>query len=204
MSWYRKAKEEAVLPEFDPSPEWERLASGEGRIVTATAKDSYEAALEEVAEFSGDPMSLFTERNPGKNMAGFDSLYVDPSGRIHLIRQHSHDEVAGKIMRRMNPEAVPPGNPRSKGGGWRPHDFAVASGIQRFQIYGDGMGVTIDMNRPSNRAQLDAIREAFSFTPMKRFVAEITLDGKILNHLTSFKDLVHFVNNWNLHPPKDP
>lgn len=193
----------AELSEFDPTPEWERLANGEDRIVTADVKDppDYEAALGNVAESSGDAMRLFTEKNLeknlGKNMAGFDSLYIGPSGKLFLIRSHSHDETAGNIMKKMNPGAIPPGNVKSKGRGWRPHDFAVASGIQRMQIYHDGMGVTIDMNRPPNRRQLDAIREAFSFTPMDKFVAEITLDGQIVTHLTSFKDLVHFVNNWN-------
>ena len=197
-------------PEFDPSPRWGEPAHP-GRFVTAgvldldsftsNAPEDYERVLEERAGYAGDVAGLFRTQRPGSNMLGFDSLYLGPSGKMFMLQPHTHDETARAVLRSIHPDL--PANPVKgrKAGGYTHTDLTRASGIQRIQIYRDGMGVTIEMSRPPNRTQLNAIRDAYMMTPMDRFVAEINLGGKTLAHLTSFGQLVHFVNNWD---PDDP
>lgn len=201
-------------PRFDPSPRWGEPVPvpvrGTG-VRTAGVMDmvefvpgeseAYEDALAGFSKFQGGVPDLFSTQRPGGNVKGFDSLYVGPSGKVFMLDPHQHNETARKVLRTVHPDL--PAN-LSKGmlaGGYSHTDLTMASGIQRIQIYRDGMGVTIEMSRPPNRTQLNAIRDAYMMTPMDRFVAEINLGGKTLAHLTSFGQLVHFVNNWD---PDDP
>ena len=202
-----------VLPEFSPSPYWgqvpmNRSAAGPAvaPFVQPPAVDStpYERALADAAQFHGDVDDLFMQRKPGSNMKSLDSLYVGRNGEYFLLRPHSHDEVAREVLRTVDPNLPAVKRKGWPSGGYTHHDLGRASGgIMRTQFYPDGMGVTIDMNSPPNRAQLDAIRRGYRNTPMERFVAEITLDGKILAHLTSFGQLVHLVNSFDPNHPED-
>lgn len=204
-----------VLPEFDPSPRWGEPIPvppdrGDG-VRTAGIMDSaglvpaestaYEDALSGHSQFQGGVGELFSTQRPGTNMKGFDSLYLGPSGTIFMLRPHTHDATARSVLRSVHPELPAAFSKGHLSGGYTHTDLTQASGIQRFQIYRDGMGVTVEMSRPPNRRQLDAIRDIYMMTPMERFVAEITLGGKLISHLTSFGQLVHFVNNWD---PDDP
>jgi hypothetical protein len=201
-------------PRFDPSPRWGEPVPvpvrGTG-VRTASLMDldefvpgefeAYEEALGNISKFRGGVPALFTDHNPGHNIKGFDSLYVGPSGDVFLLQPHQHNETARRVLRTVHPDLPLNLVKGHLAGGYSHTDLTRVSGIQRIQIYPDGMGVTIEMSRPPNRAQLDAIRDTYSMTPMERFVAEINLDGKNVAHLTSFSQLVHFVNNWN---PDDP
>jgi hypothetical protein len=142
---------------------------------------------------------LFSQHNPGgHNLLGFESLYLGPSGDFFLLQPHTHDDTARSVLRSVHPELPAVKDRRlKKGGGYTHTDLTKASGIQRIQIYRDGMGVTIDMENPPNHTQLSAIRDAYMMTPMQTFVAEITMGGKLLAHLTKFDQLRAFVNNFD-------
>ena len=202
-------------PRFDPSPRWGEPIpvppSREAGVRTAGVMDvpefapgepeAYEDALGNVARFRGGVPELFSTQMPGMNMKGFDSLYVGPSGDVFMLTPHQHNETARSVLRAVHPD-LPANLVQGRvAGGYSHTDLTRASGIQRIQIYRDGMGVTVEMANPPNRRQLDAIRDAYMMTPMDRFVAEINLNGETLAHLTSFGQLVHFVNNWD---PDDP
>lgn len=200
--WYKKyTRARESLPEFDLPPYWERRPF---RRQAATSSDpqEYIDALRNVALFSGDVAELFREENPGRNLSGFSSLYVSPDGEFYLIPSHQHNEIARDVLRAVDPNLPPVKKRYMRGGGYTATDLARTAGIQRVQIYNDGMGVTIDMAYPPTSKQLQAIREAYSMTPMRRFVAEIVYDGKPLTHLHSFRDLVYFVNNFDPDNPE--
>lgn len=198
------------LPRFDPSPRWGEPVPVR-RIVRAELADVgefvperpavYEEALGGLSQFTGGVPELFSTMNPGSNTKGFDSLYLGPSGTVFMLRPHTHAEIARSVLRNVHPDLPSILTKGRVAGGYSHSDLTKASGIQRFQIYRDGMGVTIEMSNPPGRRQLDAIRDIYRMTPMDRFVAEINLDGRTLAHLTSFGQLVHFVNNWD---PDDP
>jgi hypothetical protein len=204
------AKLRELLPEFHPSPHWGEPLRRSG-VRTAGVMDVadfvpgesgvYEDALANVAGFHGGVADLFSTQKPGQNMKSFDSLYVGPSGNIFMLQPHSHDETARRVLRTVHPELPAIMTEGRVAGGYTHTDLTQASGIQRIQIYRDGVGVTVEMSRPPNGAQLNTIRDAYTMTPMGRFIAEITLNGELLTHLTSFGQLVHFVNNWD---PDDP
>jgi hypothetical protein len=187
------------VPQFEPSPHWGRPPiPSPSPSFAPVAPEVYEEVLAGMARFVGEVDELFRLHRPGiNNMAGFASLYLGPSGRFFLLRPHSHLEVAGKIMRSLHPHVPPPGCRRSKGGGWSHSDLSLVSAIQRLQIYGDGIGVTVNMDNPPNQMQLDAIRSAYLRTPMGRFAAEIDHDGRTLITLGSFAELVRFVGCWD-------
>jgi len=207
-----------VLPEFHPSPHWGRPVQLKTAAVAKAPPQSgfqpedYERVLEGLARFRGGPADLFSTQNPGgNNMMGFDSLYLGPSGDFFLLQPHTHDETSRSVLRGVDPTlpAKKCDSPRApsgkrkpmKAGGYTHTDLTKASGIQRVQIYRDGMGVTIEMSNPPTSRQLDAIRKAYSMTSRNRFVAEITYDGVLVGHLQSFAELVHFVNNFD---PENP
>ncbi len=195
-----------VLPEFHPSPRWGEPVRRSG-VRTAGVMDmaefvpgeseAYEEALADIARFHGGVADLFTAHNPGQNMRGFDSLYVGSSGNVFMLDPHRHDETARRVLRTVHPELPEILTKGQKAGGYTHTDLIQASGVQRIQIYSDGMGVTVEMSRPPNHDQLRTIRDIYSMTPMERFVAEINVDGKLLTHLTTFPQLVNFVDNWN-------
>ena len=198
-----------VLPEFEPSFRWGEPAPVHGTGTRAAnimdvdgfvpeESGVYEDVLEEFSKFRGGVDELFSTQRPGQNLKGFNSLYVGPSGDAFLLDSHQHDETARSVLCTVHPDL--PANLRGKrlkAGCYSHTDLTLASGIQRIQIYRDGMGVTVEMRRPPNGEQLGAVRDAYMLTPMDRFVAEINLDGELVAHLTSFGQLVHFVDNWD-------
>lgn len=194
----------AASAELPPDPSWcGHSVSPPERSFTPAAPEVYEEVLAGLARFVGDVDELFRIHRPGNaNMNGFESLYVGPSGRFFLLRPHTHDETARTVLRTVHPELPP--NLRGKGlkaGGYKHTDLTLASGIQRIQIYRDGMGVTVEMCRPPNGRQLEAVRDAYMKTPMSKFVAEINVVGTTLGWFESFGELVAFVNEWD---PNDP
>jgi hypothetical protein len=201
--WYKKS-----IPEFKPSKFWS-LNIKEAQVIEGLPDfekkdvDAYSNSLAELATFHGNANELFQTQNVGKNMMGFDSLYLAPTGEFFLIHPHTHDMVSRDILRAVHPElpATKENSKYQKGGGYSHVDLTKLSGIQRVQIYSDGMGITIEMTSPPNTKQLNAIRDAYMLTPMKRFVAEISFNGEMVASLTSFRELVHFVNNFD---PKNP
>lgn len=204
-----------VPPEFDPSPRWGEPVPvpvrGTG-VRTASLMDldefvprdpdAYEEALANVAGFHGGVADLFSTQRPGQNMKGLDSLYVGPSGSIFMLDPHQHNETARKVLRTVHPD-LPPNLVKGRlAGGYRHTDLTLASGIQRIQIYPDGMGVTAEMCRPPNGLQLGAVREAYMLTPMERFVAEINVAGTTVGWFTSFGELAEFVGGWDPTKPE--
>lgn len=189
----------AELPELAPSPHWgQPIVPPPSLPFTPAAPEVYEDVLAGLARFVGGVAELFDTRRPGNdNMMGFESLYLGPSGRYFLLHTHTHLDTAGKVMRAVHPDVPPPGPRRSKGGGWSHRDLTLASGIQRVQIYRDGMGVTVNLDRPPNRTQLEAVAEAFARTPMQRLAAEMDSHGRTLVTLGSFYELVEFVGIWD-------
>jgi len=193
----------AALPLFVPSPHWGVPIVPPPPLPFAPAtSEVYEDVLAGLARFVGGVQELFGTRRPGKdNMTGFESLYLGPSGRFFLLHPHTHLETAGRVIRTVHPGAPASGPRNSKGGGWSHRDLTLASGIQRIQIYRDGMGVTVNLDHPPNRTQLVAVAEAFARTPVSRFAAEIDSGGRTLVTLGSFGELVGLVNEWD---PTDP
>ena len=191
------------LPQFDPSPHWgERAVPAASPTFTPAAPEAYEEVLARLARFVGDVDELRGTQRPGnRNLKGLDSLYLGRSGVFYLLQPHTHDIIAGTVMRKIHPEVPPSGDHKSKGGGWTHHDLSRASGIQRIQIYSGGMGVAVNMDNPPNRAQLDVVREAHARTPRARFVAEIDLGGRTLVTLGTFDELARFVSHWDPHDP---
>jgi len=210
------AESREVPPHFDPSPRWGEPVPvpvrGTG-VRTASLMDldefvprdpeAYEDALGNVARFRGGVTDLFRTQRPGtNNVKGFDSLYVGPSGNVFMLDPHQHNETARRVLRTVHPEL--PANPVKRvAGGYTHTDLTLASGIQRIQIYRDGMGVTVEMCRPPNGLQLGAVREAYMLTPMERFVAEINVAGTTIGWFTSFGELVEFVNGWDPTQPEE-
>lgn len=195
---------------FDPSPHWgpqgsTRTAS-KNPVPDMPASDVYEEALGGLAKFRGGVNDLFSRHKPGQqNLAGFDSLYLGTSGDFFLLPPHRHDDMARSVLRSVHPDlpAVKRDGGAARGAGGYTHtDLTRASGIQRIQIYRDGMGVTIDMENPPNHIQLSAIADAYMMTPMQTFVAEITMGGKLLAHLTKFDQLRAFVRNFDPSSPE--
>ena len=186
-----------LIETFDSSSDWVK-ATSEGKFVKQSQKkvspQDYEEALAKHSDFYGKATD-FEGRPIGKNMKGFDSLFIGPLGNVFQLMPHQHNQVSKNVMRSLNPEETPMGKD------WGHQDLSNASGAVRFQVYRDGMGVTINMNNPPNLSQLNAIREMYKQTPMERFIAEITFDGEIIAHLTSFSQLANFVNQFN---PADP
>ena len=203
--WYKRKS--SSLPEFEPSPYWGKpllVKQAQSSIVNlvnpnAVSQEEYDNELAKLSLFHGNVANLFLTHNVGKNLMGFDSLYLSPDGEYFLIPSHSHDEVSRKVLRSINPElpACKENCKYQKGGGYTHSDLTQVTGIQRVQIYNDGMGITIEMSNPPNIKQLNAIRDAYEMTSQDRFVAEINYDGKLIKHLKSFKELVSFVNNFD-------
>ena len=193
----------AALPHFQPSPHWcVPIVPPPPQAFAPVLPEAYEEALAGVARFVGSASGLFTGPRPGQNMKGFDSLYVGPSGDLFLLHPHQHNETARQVLRTVHPEL--PANPVKRvAGGYTHTDLTQASGIQRIQIYRDGMGVTVEMCRPPNDGQLGAVREAYMLTPMGRFVAEINVVGTTVGRFTSFGELVEFVNGWDPTEPEE-
>jgi hypothetical protein len=191
------------LPRFDPSPHWLKAMTRRAEVAAVPAvydSDVYEEALGGLSRFHGSVNEVFDKHKlGGSNLAGFDSLYLGPSGKLFLLEPHTHDDTSGKVLRKVHPEMS--FNKRLKGGGCTHTDLSSRSGIQRLQVYRDGMGVTIDMGNPPNQTQLGAIRSVFKQTPMETFIAEINFEGKTVATLKSFSELVSFVNNFD---PKNP
>ncbi len=208
MSWYQDSKERMIPRKFEPSAAWMQLYSFVRTAAipdgfTPAEPEAYEQALAGKSQWSGPDIDrLFKKHNPGQNMRGFDSLYIGPSGSYYLLHPHTHDMTAYEVIRGIhgNSYQSPTANPAHKFGGITHTDLSHLSGIMRIQIYGNGMGVTIDMNHPPTPAQLEAIRQVYMRTLQEKFVAEITLNGTTLRHLTSYEDLVDFVNNYA--PPR--
>jgi len=205
MSSRPPADSASSLCQFEPSPHWgEPFVDAPALHFAPACGDRYEAALGQLTDlvrFVGGVEELFARHRPGENLKGFDSLYVGPSGRSYLLHPHTHDRTAGSVMRLVHEKVEPPGGAdrHSKGGGWAHAHLTLASGIQRVQLYSDGMGVTVEMGRPPNRTQLGAIREAYLRTSMSRFAAEINRYGRTLVTVGSFDALAQVVHLWNPH-----
>ena len=195
------------LPHFTPSPHWGKpLWCPTSLDITPAAPEAYEAALAGLASFAGDVEELFRTQRPGtNNLKSFDSLYLGKSGTFYLLHPHTHDVTAGRVIGSVHPGIRPPGVAKkyAKGGGWTHSDLTLLSGIQRIQIRGNGVGVTVEMGHPPNRTQLDAVRAAYSMTPMQLFVVEIDRGGHTLFTLGSFDDLVDLVNHWDPEQPEE-
>jgi hypothetical protein len=189
----------AELPRFAPSPHWGVPVVPPPSLPFApVATEVYEEVLAGLARFVGGVAELFDTRRPGDdNMMGFESLYLGPSGRFFLLHPHTHLDTAGRVIRSVHPGVPAPGPRRSKGGGWSHRDLTLVSGIQRVQIYRDGMGVTVNLDHPPNLTQLGAVREAYARTPTQRFAAEVDSGGRTLVTLGAFGELVEFVNGWD-------
>ena len=198
------AKLVKVLPEFEPSPRWgEPLVPPPPLPFTPADPEVYEDTLAGLARFVGDVGELFRTQLPGINMNGFDSLYLGPSGRFFLLHPHTHDETARTVLRTVHPD-LPVSKVKGRtAGGYKHTDLTRASGIQRIQIYRDGMGVTVEMCRPPNSGQLEAIREAYMLTPMVLFVAEINVAGTTFGRFALFGELVEFVGSWDPGEPDE-
>lgn len=205
--WY-KSKEVLI---FSPSIYWGRTSflkqaqSTNSFLTDINPVDIlYNDALAELSTFHGGVAELFTEKNPGKNILGFSSLYLSSDGEYFLIPSHTHDEVSRKVLRKVNPQlpSHQNGAEKLKSGGYTHNDLTQISGIQRVQIYNDGMGITIEMSNPPNIKQLNAIKDAYEMTTQKHFVAEVVLNNELITHLTFFRQLVYFVNNFDPEHPE--
>jgi len=195
----------AVLPELIPSPHWGVPIVPPPPLPFAPAtSEVYEDVLAGLARFVGDAGELFRTQRPGNaNAMGFESLYVGPSARFFLLHTHTHDETARTVLRMVHPDLPASKVKGRKAGGYKHFDLTLASGIQRIQIYRDGMGVTVEMCRPPNGGQLGSVRDAYMRTPMSRFVAEINVVGTTTGRFTSFGDLADFVGNWDRAEPDE-
>jgi len=205
VSKHHAADGSTEFPRFHPSPRWGvPIVPPPPLPFTPAAPEVYEDVLAGLARFVGGVAELFDTRRPGNdNMTGFESLYLGPSGRIFLLHPHPHLDTAGRVIRTVHPGAAAPGPRRSKGGGWSHRDLTLASGIQRVQIYRDGMGVTVNLDHPPNRTQLEAVAEAFARTPMQRFAAEMDSGGRTLVTLGAFADLAEVVGGWDPTQPDE-
>jgi hypothetical protein len=207
--WYKKKKKELI--EFNPSCFWGDVSflktasaqlSGVPDFVPYADEKLYSEELSNLADFYGDVDNLFSQ-NVGRNIHGFDSLYLDREGNFALIQPHTHNAIARDVLTSVYPElpSKKEDSKYKKGGGYTHADLTQLSGIQRIQIYNDGMGITVEMRNSPNKRQLSAIRDAYSMTTMDKFVAEIRLDGEIIAHIDTFSEFVYFVNNFD---PNDP
>ncbi len=186
------------LPRFHPSPHWGvPLVPPPSLPFTPAAPEVYEEVLAGLARFVGEAGEMFRTQRPGVNSKRLDSLYVGPSGSIFMLDPHQHNETARKVLRTVHPD-LPPNLVKGRlAGGYRHTDLTLASGIQRIQIYDDGMGVTVEMCRPPNQPQLEAVRDAYMRTPMSKLVAEINVAGTTVGWFTSFGELAEFVGGWD-------
>ena len=205
MSSRPPADSASSLCQFEPSPHWgETFVDAPALHFAPACGDRYEAALEQLTDlvrFVGGVEELFATHRPGQNLKGFDSLYLGPSGRFYLLHPHTHDRTAGSVMRLVHEGVEPARQPGSapQSAGWAHAHLTLASGIQRVQLYSDGMGVTVEMGHPPNRRQLGAVREAYLRTSMSRFAAEIDRCGRTLVTVGSFDALAQVVHLWNPH-----
>lgn len=194
--WYEKAKN-MQLPRFELSPHWgkrnERFSSLQE---VPLPPEKYEEALGGVSTGFGEASQMYTSHNLGKNIKGFSSVFVGPSGQVFVIPSHQHLDVAGRVLSTLHPSGPKGGiNMKQKGKGWDHSDLSSASGIMRAQVWRDGVGVSINMENPPNQKQLDAIRDLFSKTSQDRFVAEVTdREGNLV--IDSYAGLVAYVKNY--------
>lgn len=186
---------------FFPSQDWLSLTKRPVLASTEAIEPSvYEEVLRDKSRFYGNIRKFYEsdqELGTSTVMQNFDSLYLGPSGTIYLLQPHSHDSIAGQVIRQIHPNIIPP-QKKTKGGGWTHSDLTQKSGIMRFQIYQNGMGITVDLSNPPNTTQLQIIHEIYNQTSQEVFVAEIAHNGKILERLESFMDLVRYINKFDI------
>lgn len=134
-----------------------------------------------------NPQYRFRER--------LSSAYITPDGEVHILQPHKHDETARNILA---PVVEGTGKVLSKAERMELDSRAMPlyTGAVRAQFYPDGVGVTINMEVPPTRQQIQALKEHYDRTTKGVFVAEIIHGKDLLAHITDYDSLVTYLQNY--------
>jgi hypothetical protein len=160
--------------------------------MTAT-HDDYVREIERLALRSGsalDAARYIMEDPYAAQKEGLSSVWVDKSGRVHVMKPHTHTTSAFSAIT----SHLPPGYdysaqtlPKSK------TDFRdltrLSGGIMRGQFYPHGAGCSIDLQNPPSPAQIRSIEDYIATTKNGEIAAEIYDGGDLIAHVTSLAEL---------------
>ena len=171
-------------------------------IPLTLSHDDYAKRIERGVLYSGTALGaarLLVEKPYGHMRQGLASIYIDRSGKTHVITPHQHTQAAFWALME---NAKPP----EEGGVWTPNrqslpksqvtfsDLTLASGgIMRAQFYPDGVGLSIHLETPPTDEQLNSIEDYYRTTSRQKFVAELYQGRSLIGHAKSPAQLHAFL-----------
>jgi len=157
---------------------------------------TYVEALRGVALFSGPAAEAVAFSEPQRRSLRYrhplSSVYLDRSGTVHVLRPHTHVEVARKVLRATHPDLNVAGLPNAQ------QALLLLSGIVRAQIYDDGVGVSLDMAHPPSAAQVGTLRDLHALAGGGPLVAEVLCEAELLGRLKDAACFEAFVSAAHL------
>lgn len=117
---------------------------------------------------------------------------MDRGGAVHVLRPHTHIEVAREVLRATHRDLDVAGLPNAQ------QALSLLSGIVRGQVYNDGIGVSLEMAHPPSAAQVRTLRDLHVLAGGGPFVAEVLCEAELLGHLEDAACFEAFVSAAHL------
>lgn len=150
-------------------------------------------SLRKNAKFSGTALEareyldahprLFSSKLRGEPTS---SLYIERDGTVHILKPHTHEEIARAVLREatdLNPPDESPG-----------HDEWIMtllqrSGIAHSQVLSRGAGITFDLVKIPTSEQIKAIRDLHFTSGGNDFSAMLLRNGRNVAHIENIDQL---------------